>query len=113
MVRGDIFFADIPTVTKSTHIQLGFRPWLVVQNNIGNKYSSTTIVVPITSNIYKKTSLPTHCLVNPKRLKPSIVLCEQIRTIDVLPEYQVKTRLSDSDMEKVDTCLKIALGFEV
>lgn len=113
MVRGDIFFAYIPTVTKSTHIQLGFRPWLVIQNNIGNKYSPTVIVVPITSNIYKKINLPTHCLVNPKGLKPSMVLCEQIRTIDVLPEYQVKTRLSDSDMEKVDTCLKIALGLEV
>ena len=113
MLRGDIFFANIPTTTKSTHIQLGFRPWLVVQNNMGNKHSPTTIVVPITGNINKKIDLPTHCLINAESMKTSMVLCEQIRVIDVLPEYQVKTRLSDSDMEKVDNCLKIALALEV
>lgn len=107
--RGDIYYADLSPVTGSE--QGGLRPVIVIQNDKGNQYSPTVIVAAITSNI-KKTKLPTH-IVLPEiegLSKKSIVLLEQIRTID-------KSRLSnkigsiDSEyMHKINEAILISLG---
>lgn len=80
--RGEIYMADLPNIGGS--IQSGYRPVLIVQNNIGNKYSPTTIVVPITTKKEQKQYLPTHVRANKQPgLKPnSTVLCEQIMTVN-------------------------------
>lgn len=91
--------------------QCGRRPTVVIQNNVGNRYSKTTIVAFVTSQ--KKKKLPTHVNLHCKGLsKQSIVMLEQVRTISI---YRLKTyigTLSRRDMKKIDTALKISLGCE-
>ena len=108
--RGDLYYADLSPVIGSE--QGGVRPVLVVQNNIGNKYSPTIIAAAITSQM-NKVKLPTHIdlPVDSGLQKNSVALLEQIRTID-------KTRLRDkigsvdmSIMEKVNSALLVSLGF--
>ncbi len=80
--RGDIYYADLSPVVGSE--QGGVRPVLVVQNDIGNKYSPTVIAAAITSQI-NKAKLPTHIEISAQEyglLKDSVILMEQIRTID-------------------------------
>lgn len=111
MTRGQVFFADIDYFDKGTsHIQGGFRPWLVVQNDVGNHYSPTTIVVPLTSNLHKHPNQPTHTKIKHDPLSPSIVLCEQIRVVDVKPYWKPVCQLNEVEMKRVDACLKSALG---
>ena len=80
--RGEIYMTELPNVGGS--IQSGYRPVLIIQNNIGNKYSSTTIVVPITTKKEQKQYLPTHVRANkqPGLKHNSTVLCEQIMTVN-------------------------------
>ena len=80
--RGDIYYADLNPVCGSE--QGGLRPVVVIQNNIGNKHAPTLIVAMVTTKTTKKASLPTHYLIrnNDAFTEPSIVLLEQIRTID-------------------------------
>ena len=108
--RGDIYFADLNPVLGSE--QGGFRPVLVVQNDIGNKYSPTVIISAITSQI-QKARLPTHVEL-PSRLsgleKNSVILLEQVRTID---KRRLKKRVAKLDgeiMSEVDEGLAISLG---
>ncbi len=108
--RGDIFYADLSPVVGSE--QGGVRPVLVVQNDIGNKYSPTVIVVAITSQI-NKAKLPTHLEISAKEFglaKDSVVLLEQIRTVD---KQRLKDKIGKCSlrfMEKVDKALYISLG---
>lgn len=69
--RGDVVVIDVPMLANS-HIQAGKRPWVVVQNNVGNQFSSTSIVVPLTTKI-KRLELPTHVAVTWGSLQPSMV----------------------------------------
>lgn len=109
--RGDLYYADLSPVVGSE--QGGVRPVLIVQNDIGNKYSPTIIAAAITSQI-NKAKLPTHIELNAKDFglqKDSVILLEQIRTID---KRRLKDRigeLNENTMEKVDNGLKISLGF--
>lgn len=105
--RGDVFFIDCGKVVGSE--QGGIRPAVVIQNNIGNQHSPTTIVALITSSVAKK-HLPTHVLIHKGFRVPSCVLLEQIRTIslDRLERYIVT--LSDSDMKRIDNTLKESLA---
>lgn len=108
--RGDIFYADLSPVVGSE--QGGVRPVLVIQNDIGNKYSPTIIISAITSRI-KKAKLPTHVEIGGQEYglpKDSVVLLEQIRTIDKKRLREKIGRFNDEMMEKVDECLKISLG---
>lgn len=108
--RGDIFYADLSPVVGSE--QGGVRPVLVIQNNIGNKYSPTIIISAITSQI-NKAKLPTHVEITAPDYglpKDSVVLLEQIRTIDKKRLRERIGRFSDEMMENVDDCLKISLG---
>ena len=77
--RGDIYYADLSPVVGSE--QGGVRPVLIVQNDVGNKYSPTVIAAAITSQ-QEKSRLPTHISVNGNQCKDSVVLLEQVRTID-------------------------------
>lgn len=110
--RGDIFYADFGK-TKGSE-QSGIRPVLVVQNDIGNKYSPTVIVVVITTK--KKNSLPTHISINKNECrecnlaKDSIILVEQVRTLDKSRLLEKVGRLDDNFMLKVKEALKISFN---
>ena len=108
ILRGDIFYADLSPSQGSE--QGGFRPVLVLQNNVGNKHAPTTIIAPITSRIGKK-ELPTHITFNGCGLsKDSVILMEQIRTIDKGRLKQKMGSLTNEKWEVVNEALKISLG---
>lgn len=106
--RGEIFLANLMNTTGSE--QSGIRPVLIVQNDFGNKYSPTVIVLPITSKVFK-TKLPTHVPIQKKELyglkKDSIILVEQVRTIDKSRLIKKIGSLDDAIMEKVKNALKV------
>ncbi len=105
--RGDIFYADLNPTFGSE--QGGIRPVLVVQNNIGNMHSPTIVVLPITSS--NKPSLPVHAKVDDADLLTdgSIVLAEQIRTIDKRRLRSYIGSLDADVMKRVDQIIKISL----
>ena len=108
--RGDIFYADLSPVVGSE--QGGVRPVLVIQNDIGNKYSPTIIVSAITSQI-NKAKLPTHVEIKAEDfglLKDSVILLEQVRTIDKRRLREKIGKLDDELMLKVDEGLYISIG---
>ncbi len=110
--RGDIYFADLSPVVGSE--QGGFRPVLIIQNDIGNKYSPTVIVAAITSQILKA-RLPTHVELpaHVSRLgKDSVVLLEQVRTIDKKRLKRRITKLDREIMTKIDEALAISCGLK-
>ncbi len=108
--RGDIFYADLSPVVGSE--QGGIRPVLVLQNDIGNKHSPTVIVAAITSQI-NKSKLPTHLSIRADQFgiaKDSVVLLEQLRTIDKKRLREKVCHIDHENMKKVDYALKISLG---
>ncbi|KAB3533556.1 type II toxin-antitoxin system PemK/MazF family toxin [Alkaliphilus serpentinus] len=108
--RGDIYYADLSPVIGSE--QGGVRPVLIVQNDIGNRYSPTVIIAAITSQI-NKAKLPTHIEITATDYglpKDSVVLLEQIRTIDKRRLDEKVGHLDDDIMEKVNEALLISLG---
>lgn len=110
--RGELYYADLSPVVGSE--QGGVRPILIVQNDVGNRYSPTVIAAAITSKI-NKAKLPTHIELNALEfglMKDSVVLLEQIRTLD---KKRIKERIGQlpaTFMKKVDSALLISLGFE-
>lgn len=109
IVRGDIFYADLNPVIGSE--QGGIRPVLVIQNNTGNRFSPTVIVAAISGKTHEKSKLPTHVKVQKRGLKnESVILLEQVRTIDKQRLCNYIGNLDRSEMEKVDRRLKISLG---
>ena len=108
--RGEIYYADLSPVVGSE--QGGVRPVLIVQNDVGNKHSPTVIAAAITSQ-KDKTPLPTHIEVQADKCglsKDSIVLLEQIRTLDKRRLKECMGRLEDSTMDKVDHAISISFG---
>lgn len=108
--RGDIYYADLSPVVGSE--QGGIRPVLVIQNDIGNKYSPTVIVAAITSQI-NKSKLPTHLEINADQFgiaKDSVILLEQLRTIDKRRLREKVCHIGVESMKKIDYALKISLG---
>lgn len=108
--RGEIYYADLSPVVGSE--QGGVRPVLIVQNDIGNKYSPTVIVAAITSQI-NKAKLPIHVELSASEYglpKDSVILLEQIRTIDKKRLREKICMLSPEVMEKVNEALQISLG---
>lgn len=108
--RGDIFFADLSPVVGSE--QGGVRPVLILQNDIGNHYSPTTIVCAITSQIFK-TRLPIHVELAAEASelrRDSVILLEQIRTIDKRRLKKRAAHLGADVMERVNRALLISLG---
>ncbi len=108
--RGDVFFADLSPVIGSE--QGGTRPVLIIQNDIGNRFSPTVIIAAITAQI-QKAKLPTHVEIDAKKYgfeRDSVILLEQLRTIDKSRLTDRITQLDDELMEKVDMALGISLG---
>lgn len=108
--RGDIFYADLSPVVGSE--QGGFRPVLVIQNDVGNKFSPTVIIAAITSQL-SKAKLPTHIELNKEKynlLKDSVVLLEQIRTLDKRRLVNKVSSLDGLVMQQVDVAMMISLG---
>jgi mRNA interferase MazF len=108
--RGDIFYADLSPVVGSE--QGGIRPVIIIQNDIGNKYSPTIIVAAITSQI-NKAKLPTHVEISSEEYglnKDSVVLLEQIRTIDKKRLKEKIGHMTDKDIQKVDEALLVSMG---
>lgn len=109
--RGDVFYADLSPVVGSE--QGGVRPVLVIQNDVGNKYSPTVIIAAITSQT-NKTRIPTHVKVDPKIGLPknSVVLLEQVRTIDKKRLRDKVGTFGSQAMNYVDESLKISVGLK-
>ncbi len=108
--RGDIYYADLSPVVGSE--QGGIRPVLIVQNDVGNKYSPTVIAAAITSQ-RDKSNLPTHIKVNAENCglaKDSIVLLEQVRTIDKRRLKERMGRLDESSMTAVNDAITVSFG---
>lgn len=108
--RGDVFFADLSPVVGSE--QGGVRPVLVIQNDIGNRFSPTVIVAAITAQI-QKAKLPTHVEIDAKKYKferDSVILLEQIRTIDKQRLTDKITHLDEDMMNLVNEALQISVG---
>ena len=111
--RGEIYYADLSPVIGSE--QGGIRPVLIVQNDVGNKYSPTVIAAAITSQ-RDKTKLPTHITLGAQNCglaKDSIVLLEQVRTIDKKRLKEKMGSLDINDMTKVDKALSVSFGLDI
>lgn len=112
MSRGDVFYADLSPVIGSE--QRGVRPVLIIQNDVGNRHSSTTIIAAISAKP-SKGSLPTHVPVPSATeglAQDSVILTEQVRTIDKSRITNKVCRLSDEVMKEVNAALKISLAME-
>lgn len=108
--RGDIYYADLSPVVGSE--QGGIRPVLIVQNDVGNRFSPTVIAAAITSQ-KDKNKLPTHIQVNANDSglsKDSIVLLEQVRTIDKQRLKEKMGRLDDASMSRINQALSVSFG---
>lgn len=110
--RGDIFYADLSPVIGSE--QGGLRPVLIVQNDVGNKYSPTVIAAAITSKM-GKTKLPTHIDVSALEVglsKDSVILLEQIRTLDKQRLKEKMGHLDDATMKVVNNAIQVSFGLD-
>ena len=108
--RGDIFYADLSPVVGSE--QGGMRPVLIVQNDTGNKHSPTVIAAAITSQT-GKARLPTHIELNAQSVglsRDSVILLEQVRTIDKSRLRERMGKLDDTTMTKVDNAIAVSCG---
>ena len=108
--RGDIFYADLSPVIGSE--QGGLRPVLIVQNDVGNKYSPTVIAAAITSKM-GKAKLPTHIDVSAPSVglaKDSVILLEQIRTLDKQRLKEKMGQLDDATMQVVNSAIQVSFG---
>ncbi|AQL55737.1 type II toxin-antitoxin system PemK/MazF family toxin [Abyssicoccus albus] len=109
MKRGDVYLADLSPVKGSE--QGGKRPVVIIQNNTGNKYSPTVIVAAITGKI-NKAKIPTHVEIDADTYHldmDSVILLEQIRTIDKKRLLERLTNLSEEKMKEVDNALAISV----
>ena len=106
--RGEVYYAELSPVIGSE--QGGIRPVLILQNNTGNRHSPTTIIAPITS-VQKKSSLPTHIVIDYDFLESvSVVLLEQIRTLDKHRLRERAGQITAADQKRVDQALDVSLG---
>ena len=108
VLRGEIYFADLPAESCGSELR-GMHPVLIVQNDVGNRFSTTTIVLPITTNRHTKKPLPTHvylgCLEH-----ESIVLAEQMRVIDKARLRGWLANIDDKTQAQVDHAIKVSLA---
>ena len=112
--RGDIYYADLEDNIEGSE-QAGIRPVVIVQNDVGNEYSPTTIIVPITSKIQLKARIPTHVFIkkNKKRLiTNSIALVEQLKTIDKKRLRYFLGTLDENEIKAIDKAIIVALGLD-
>ena len=108
--RGDIYLVDLGKNIGSE--QGGCRPVLAIQNNVGNHYGPTLIVAPITSRFWKKANQPTHSVLEgvPNLTSPSVVLTEQIITIDKTRVMKYLGKVSEEQMNNIDKAIMVSLN---
>lgn len=108
--RGDIYLVDLGTNVGSE--QGGCRPVLILQNDVGNHFAPTLIAAPISTRYWKKAGQPTHYIIEEVQnlSSPSVVLAEQIITIDKSRVQKYIGRVSDEQMRGIDRAVKISLG---
>lgn len=109
-LRGEMYYADLGTGIGSE--QNGYRPVVIIQNDVENKHSPTTIVAAISTQIKTKAALPTHYYLKPGSglVQPSIVMLEQIRTIDKARINQYIGKLSEEEIKGLNHALAISIG---
>lgn len=110
--RGDIYYADLRPVVGSE--QGGVRPVLIIQNDMGNRYSPTVICAAITSRM-NKAKLPTHVALEANRygiVKDSVVLLEQVRTIDKSRLREKVCHLDENILSRINTALRVSLALD-
>ena len=110
--KGDIFYADLSPVIGSE--QGGIRPVVILQNDVGNRFSQTTIVAMITSKI-TKAKMPTHISIDAEKYglnKKSTILIEQIRTLDKRRIKEKLCKLNQEDIKKIDKAILISFGIK-
>ena len=109
-LRGELYYADLGTGIGSE--QNGYRPVVIIQNDVGNKHSPTTIVAAISTQIRTKANLPTHYHLKPGNglVQPSMVMLEQIRTVDKTRLAQYIGKLSDEEINGLNHALAISIG---
>jgi mRNA interferase MazF len=110
-VRGMVYYANIPSVLYAPNVQTGRRPVIIVSNDVANVFSSNVSVVPCTTNINKKDSQPTHVTTNLIKETETIILCENIMTMDKSYLETFVGMLDDITMDKITNAIGVALGF--
>ncbi|WP_329886550.1 type II toxin-antitoxin system PemK/MazF family toxin [Pseudoramibacter faecis] len=108
--RGDIYFADLGAGIGSE--QMGYRPVVIIQNDTGNKHSPTVVVAAVTSKVDAKAKQPTHCFIGAGYglELPSVILLEQLRTLDKQRLEKYVGRLSDEHLHDMNHALAISVG---
>ena len=111
--RGDIYLVDLGTNIGSE--QSGCRPVLLLQNDVGNHFGPTLIVAPLSSRYWKKSKQPTHSVIEGLQnlLRPSVVLTEQLITIDKVRVMKYLGRVTDEQMENINRAVMVSLGLEM
>ena len=109
-LRGELYYADLGTGIGSE--QNGYRPVVIIQNDVGNRHSPTTIVAAISTQIKTKANLPTHYHLKPGSglVQPSMVMLEQIRTVDKTRLVQYIGKLSDGEIKGLNHALAVSIG---
>ena len=109
--RGEIYYADLNPVIG--HEKGGVRPVLVIQNDTGNYHSPTIIMIAVTRRTFKKHSQPTHVVLDDAEgLTPSLFMSEVIRTIDKRRVRSYVGKLTEEQMEQIDTALRVSLHLD-
>jgi len=109
--KGEMYYADLSPVVGSE--QGGIRPVIILQNDKGNRYSPTTIIASVTSR-KKKSHLPTHIKIKiPNSKRKSVVMLEQVRTIDKSRLSEYIGKLDDGTMKKIDNAVKISFDIDI
>ena len=109
-LRGELYYADLGTGVGSE--QNGYRPVVIIQNDVGNRHSPTTIVAAISTQIKSKANLPTHYHLKPGSglVQPSMVMLEQIRTVDKTRLVQYIGKLAGEEIKGLNHALAISIG---
>ena len=110
-IRGMVYYATLPVVAYAPSVQSGRRPVIIVSNDVGNVFSQNVTVVPCTTNTNKKDSQPTHVTTRLMKDIDTVILCENIMTIDKTCLDSFIGVLDERTMKEITECLGIALGF--
>lgn len=105
--RGGVYWVNLGKKTGS--VQAGKRLGVIILNDVGNKYSPTTIIAPLTT-VYKKDKLPTHVQLETALPHPSMALLEQIVTVDKMDLLEYQTTLTNTDLKRVEKAIKVSMG---
>ena len=109
--KGEMYYADLSPIVGSE--QGGIRPVIILQNDKGNRYSPTTIIASVT-NRKKKSHLPTHIKIKiPNSKRKSVVMLEQVRTIDKSRLLEYIGKLDNGTMQKIDNAVKISFDIDI